>query len=137
MADDQWRELLSPYARSLGMRIEAMEGEPLPVVAIEFTHDLEGRPGALHGGAISGILETAGYAALRKTLQNDGRTARLKPINVTVQFLRAGLRKPTFALGRISRLGRRNANITVEAWQDERERPIATAVMNVMVVDPD
>jgi acyl-coenzyme A thioesterase PaaI-like protein len=30
-------------------------------------------------------------------------------------------------------LGRRNANVTVEAWQDDRARPIATAMMNILM----
>ena len=42
-------------------------------------------------------------------------------------------REPTFALGRITRLGRRNANLAVEAWQDDRKRPIASAVMNILM----
>lgn len=109
----------------------------MPVIAIDFSQDLEGRPGALHGGATGGILETAGYAALRTALAVTDRHVRLKPINVTVQFLRAGKPKRTFACGQIKRLGRRNANIIVEAWQDDRARPIATAVMNVMVIAAD
>lgn len=137
MASSADLKLLSAYAHSLGMRIDDHDEAGMPVVAIDFSEDLEGRPGALHGGATSGILETAGYAALRTELSKQGRNARLKPINVTVQFLRAGLRKRTLAAGRIKRLGRRNANIVVEAWQDDREKPIATAVMNVMVVEAD
>ena len=38
-----------------------------------------------------------------------------------------------FAKARITKLGRRSANVTVEAWQDQRERPRASAVMNVMI----
>ncbi len=125
---------LTPYARSLGIDTYSIE-DGIPVLAIEFNPVLEGRPGALHGGAISGLLETAGYAVLRARLDADGRHPRFKPINITVQFLSSGKQKATFAKGRITRLGRRSANLTVEAWQDDRERPIATAVMNVMLSD--
>ena len=134
MAEISSRDFLTPYARSLGMILDGEE-DGIPVVMIDFSADLEGRPGALHGGATSGILETAGYVALRTALALEERQAQLKPINVTVQFLRGGRTKRTYAAGRIRRLGRRNANIIVEAWQDERSKPIATAVMNVMVVD--
>lgn len=107
----------------------------LPVIGIDFAHHLEGRPGALHGGAIGGILETAGYAALRTALAADDDSKRLAPVNITVQYLRGGKTVRTYAVGKITRLGRRNANIHVEAWQEDREKPIATAVMNIMMQD--
>lgn len=127
--------ILTPYARALGMEIEG-EDAGMPVIAIDYDGHIEGRPGALHGGAIGGILETAGYAALRHALIGEGREHRLKPVNMTVQYLRAGLLVRTFAVARINRLGRRNANISVEAWQDDREKPIATAVMNILLGEP-
>ncbi len=125
---------LTAYARSLGIAIDRMD-DGVPVLAVEFTREVEGRPGALHGGAISGLLETAGYAALRAKLGSDDRHPQLKPINITVQFLSTGKQKRTYAKGRITRLGRRNANVSVEAWQDDRERPIATAIMNILMAD--
>ncbi|MFN3989982.1 MAG: PaaI family thioesterase [Erythrobacter sp.] len=125
-------ELLSAYARSLGIRIAGEEGG-LPLLTVDFGPNVEGRPQHFHGGATAGLLETAGYAALRTVLAAAGREAAMKPINITVQYLSAGKSMSTFALGRITRLGRRNANITVEAWQDDRERPIASAVMNILM----
>jgi acyl-coenzyme A thioesterase PaaI-like protein len=125
-------ELLSAYARSLGIRVAGEEGG-LPLLAVDFGPNVEGRPHHFHGGATAGLLETAGYAALRTVLAGEGRAAVMKPINITVQYLSAGKSRPTFALGRITRLGRRNANITVEAWQDDRARPIASAVMNILM----
>lgn len=125
---------LTPYARSLGIEIDRFE-DGIPVLGIEFGNNIEGRPGAFHGGATAGLLETAGYAALRAKLSDQDRTMTLKPINVTVQYLSAGLEKRTYAMARITRLGRRNANLTVEAWQDSREKPIATAVMNILMVE--
>lgn len=125
-------ELLSAYARSLGIRVAGEEGG-LPLLTVDFGPNVEGRPQHFHGGATAGLLETAGYAALRTVLLREERDAVMKPINITVQYLSAGKSKPTFALGRIARLGRRNANITVEAWQDDRARPIASAVMNILI----
>ena len=125
-------EALTPYARTLGIRVEE-EGGDAPILAYEFSGDVEGRPQHLHGGATSGLLETAGYAVLKNELERLGRQHRLKPINITVQFLSAGKMKTTYAQGRITRLGRRNANISVEAWQDDRERPIATAILNILM----
>ena len=54
---------LTPYARSLGIAVETME-DGVPVLRAGGEEIIEGRPGVYHGGAISGLLETAGYAAL-------------------------------------------------------------------------
>ena len=125
---------LPAYARSLGVAITAETEGGMPVLTVDFGSNVEGRPGNFHGGATAGMLETAGYAALRTALLAAGRDPQLKPINITVQYLAVGKSKASFAVGRITRLGRRNANVAVEAWQDDRSRPIATAVMNILMV---
>lgn len=134
MPDSDQDNPLPPYARSLGIAVEGEENGT-PILCVDFSNTVEGRPGFFHGGATSGLLETAGYAALRSRLAADGRSPQLKPINITVQFLSAGKPKRSYAIGRITRLGRRNANLTVEAWQDDRSKPIASAVMNILMVE--
>ena len=126
---------LSAYALSLGITAEPGEHDT-PLLALPFDPIVEGRPTVLHGGATSGLLESAGYAALRDELGRQGRPWRLKPIGITVQFLSAAKNRTTYARGRITRLGRRNANVEVTAWQDDPARPVATAVMNILMVDP-
>ena len=128
--------VLTPYARSLGIELAEWEDD-VPVMRVEFVEAVEGRPEHFHGGATGGLLETAGYAALRAELVERDRQAVLKPINITVQYLAAGKSQPSFAKGRVTKLGRRSANLTVEAWQDDRSRPIATAVMNVLMGEPE
>lgn len=123
---------LTPYANALGIAVDRIE-DGIPVLRVEFSDGVQGRPGALHGGAISGLLETAGYALLKGTLAAAGRDLAMKPINLTVQFLASGKPRSTFAKARLVKLGRRTANLSVEAWQDDPGRPIASAVMNVMV----
>ena len=136
MADNPDIEALTPYARSLGIKLADWE-DGVPIMRVEFVEAVEGRPEHFHGGATGGLLETAGYAALRAELARIEREAVLKPINITVQYLAAGKSQTTFAKGRITKLGRRSANLTVEAWQDDRSRPIATAVMNVLMAQPE
>jgi len=125
---------LPAYASSLGIVLTGEHDGGLPVLTVDFGPMVEGRPQHFHGGATAGLLENAGYAALRTALLAAGRDPLLKPINITVQYLAAGKSQASFAVGRITRLGRRNANITVEAWQNDRTRPIATAVMNILMV---
>ncbi|ROT93363.1 PaaI family thioesterase [Altererythrobacter sp. FM1] len=127
-------ELLTAYARSLGIRVVG-ERDGAPLLQIDFSADVEGRPGAYHGGATAGLLETAGYAALHSRLRELGRDAALKPINITVEYLSAGLPQTSNARARIVRLGRRNANLVVEAWQSDTDKLIAMATMNVLIVD--
>lgn len=124
--------MLPPYARALGIDLFEVE-DGVPILMVEFGRNVEGRPQHYHGGATAGLLENAGYAALRTRLIAEGREAQLKPVNITVQYLSAGKSQTSFAKGRITRLGRRNANITVEAWQDDRSRIIASATMNILM----
>ena len=126
---------LTAYAGALGISVAETTAEGAPVLTLAFTHDLEGRPGAWHGGAIAGLIETAGYAALRAECAAQGRDPLLKPINITVQYLSTGRPQTSFARARIVRLGRRNANLAVEAWQDDPRKPIATAVMNILMAE--
>jgi len=134
MAEGEHIDALTPYARSLGIVIERWEDDT-PVLRVDFDVTVEGRPEHYHGGATGGLLETAGYGALRAELNRLGRKAVLKPINITVQYLNAGKSRTSYARGRITKLGRRSANISVEAWQDDPDRPIATAVMNVLMAE--
>ena len=132
MTEQARPDLLSNYARSLGIEVSGFE-DGVPVLCVSGIDAIEGRPGHFHGGATSGLMETAAYAALRVALDDRGEEAQLKPINITVQFLAAARKAPLFAKARITKLGRRSANVTVEAWQDERDRPRGSAVMNVMI----
>lgn len=123
---------LPPYAQLLGVTIEERDDAP-PLIVMPFGEDVLGRPGFLHGGAIAGLLEIAAIAALRHALAGDGG-GRIKPIGVTVDFMRGGRDKPTQAQGNVTRLGTRIANVDAVAWQDDPARPIARAQMNYLVV---
>jgi len=123
---------LPPYARALGIAVAGLE-RGAPLLRMEFAEKVEGRPGFLHGGAIGGLLEMAAFTALRSELGRRGAAATLKPVNVTVEFLRGGVPATTYALGRVTRAGRRIANVSAEAWQDDPARPIAIAWMNVLL----
>jgi uncharacterized protein (TIGR00369 family) len=123
---------LPPYAELLGLSLDA-DAEGAPVLVMPFRGEVMGRPGFLHGGAISGLMEIAAIAALRQALEVEGG-GRIKPINVTVDFMRGGRDKDTRAIGLITRLGNRVANVDAIAWQDDRARPIARARMNYLLV---
>jgi len=121
---------LSPYLSLLGVTIER-DGDS-PTLLMPFGDEVIGRPGFLHGGAIAGLVEAAAIAALRQALDGQGG-GRIKPINVTVDFLRGGRNKPTRAAGIVTRLGTRIANVEASAWQDDRAQPIAQARLTYLV----
>jgi uncharacterized protein (TIGR00369 family) len=127
---------LLPYADFLGIRIAGERGGA-PLLVMPFADGLIGLPDRLHGGAIAGLLEIAAIAAIDATLE-DGVAARsvFKPINVTVDFMRPGLPVETFACGEVVRVGGRIANVAVSAWQDDPDRVIAAARMNLAITPP-
>ena len=125
------RAPLPPYAALLGLRTDrTADGELIWIMP--FAEQVVGRPGFLHGGAIAGLLEFAALGTLYDQLDADERVT-LKPINVTVDFMRGGTDHDTFAAATIARLGNRIANVEARAWQQDRTRPIAAARMNLLI----
>ena len=125
---------LPPYAEALGIVIDHDEaGEP--VLRVEFSTRVQGRPGFLHGGAMSGLMEMAAFAALRAELAARGEASmQLKPVNIQVEFMRGGTEQVTYAKGTVTRAGRRVALVNAEAWQDDRTKPIALAQIKVLLI---
>ena len=123
---------LPPFARLLGLTAEPQD-DGSPLLVMPFADPVLGRPGFLHGGAIAGLLEMAAIAALRHALGAADAT-RIKPVNVTMEFLRGGRDHPTRAAGSIVRIGGRVANIAATAWQEDRTRPIAAARITCLLV---
>ncbi len=122
---------LPPYAQFLGIRAERSEAGELLFV-MPFADVVLGRPGYLHGGAIAGLLEFAAFGALYEALGGETGVT-MKPVNVTVQYMRGGTQHDTFAAASVTRLGNRVANVEAHAWQHDRAKPIAAAQLNVLL----
>lgn len=128
------RSTLPPYADLLGITVDQSgDAGEVPVLRMEFAHNLEGRPGHLHGGATAGLLEMAAVAALSASLAAEEKPPRFKPIGITIDYMRPGRERPTFARGRVTRVGSRVATVIVEAWQDEGEPAIAAARLHMLL----
>ncbi len=125
---------LPPYAAVLGLELEHAE-DGTPVMVMPFGQAVLGRPGFVHGGALGGLLEMAAVAALDHALAQEGG-GRIKPINLTVDFMRGGREKPTRARGIVTRLGKRVANVDAIAWQDDPDRPVARGRLTYLIVRP-
>ena len=125
---------LPPYAEILGLALEHAE-DGTPELVMPFGQAVLGRPGFVHGGALGGLLEMAAVAALDHALAQDGG-GRIKPVNVTVDFMRGGREKPTRARGTVTRLGSRVANVDAIAWQDDPAKPVARGHLTYLIVRP-
>jgi acyl-coenzyme A thioesterase PaaI-like protein len=124
-----------PYAQTMGISLLLAPegphaGELLGVM--RFGEHLIGNPmlPALHGGALCALLEST---AIFQLLWESELSAAPRTIGLTVEYLRSGRPVDTFARGVPTRQGRRVANVRVEAWQDDRSRPIAVASAHFLV----
>lgn len=122
-----------PYGALLGLTYVTAGGEL--VVTMPYSDTLVGQPypPRLHGGTVAGLMEITATAALLVALPKDEPLPALKPVTVSVDFLRAGAPQDTYAATTINRMGRRIANLRVQAWQEDRTKPIAGAHMNILL----
>lgn len=123
-----------PYARFLGLAIEHKGNEF--TMTLPFARKLIGNPllPALHGGVIGAFLE---MTALLQLIDDSTSVSLPKTIDVTIDYLRSGRPVDTFARAIVSRLGRRVANVRAEAWQEERDKPIAALHGHFLVTPAD
>jgi uncharacterized protein (TIGR00369 family) len=120
-----------PYLGFLGIRVELRDGVRVGVMT--FAEHLVGNPTlpALHGGTLGALLES--MAHLECLAATD--TPRLpKTITLTVDFLRRGQPRDTFAVARVIKAGRRVTTLRVDAFQEwPSTSPIATATVHLKV----
>ena len=111
-----------PYARFLGVRAD-LAGDEMTAV-LPFSEHLIGNPTlpAIHGGVLGAFME---MTALLQLSIKEGQARQPRVIDVSVEYLRSGRPLTTFARAEIKKVGRRIANVHVEAWQEQRDAPIA------------
>ena len=111
-----------PYARFLGVRME-LHGDEMTAV-LPFSEHIIGNPTlpALHGGVIGAFMEMTAVLQL-SILEAQQRQPR--PVDINIDYLRSGRPRDTYARALMKKVGRRIANVQVEAWQETRSAPIA------------
>ncbi|SOH93436.1 Acyl-coenzyme A thioesterase PaaI, contains HGG motif [Monaibacterium marinum] len=137
-----------PYMQFLGISFDR-RGDELTAV-LSYSDHLIGNPmlPALHGGAIGAFLESAALVEVMwhqvwdrmeasgpeaDAIENGDFPDWPKVIDITVDYLRSGLPRDAYARTTITRAGRRYASVRVEAWQDNRERPFAEAMVHLLM----
>ncbi len=109
-----------PYARLIGMQWH--DG----VFTLANKKSNIGNPliPALHGGVIGAFMELSAALHLMLFLAEP----RLpKIIDFSIDYLRSGQSRDTYAQCEVCRQGARVANVAVTTWQSKRELPIAIA----------
>jgi len=138
MSDERARRLTAmleavPYIRFLGMGAE-LAGDEMTAI-LPFAPHLVGNVilPALHGGVVGAFLEMTAICqlAVREPLRRLPRT-----IDVTIEYLRPGRAVTTYARADVRKVGRRIANVHVEAWQEFRAAPVAALRGHFMLSPP-
>lgn len=123
---------LPPYAKLLDLSFDERDGALQ--ATMPFADDVVGRPGYLHGGAIAGLLEFAAYSTLAREIGDP--MVVMKPVTVTIDYMRPGTERETYAEAVIERLGGSVANVEAFAWQEDRGQRIASARLNFLLERP-
>ncbi len=131
---EQFRSVLDriPYCRFLGITVVGDEGGGL-LSKLSFSERIVGNAvlPAIHGGVIGAFLETA---AIIEVMHRVPGTVLPKPIDITIAYLRSAGPVDTFARAVVTKHGRRVTNFRVEAWQENPDRPVATAQGHFLVL---
>jgi uncharacterized protein (TIGR00369 family) len=112
----------TPYARFIGLQAE-LAGDEMTAILPFSEHNIGNTflP-ALHGGVVGAMMEMTALAQLA-LVQKTTRPA--KTIDITIEYLRPARALTTYARADVRKVGRRVANVHVEAWQEERRNPVA------------
>ncbi|MCP1444197.1 acyl-coenzyme A thioesterase PaaI-like protein [Pseudomonas sp. GGS8] len=124
---------LIPYAELIGVECSRVGDELL--FRLPANKDNIGNPllPAIHGGVIAGFMELS--AALH-LLIFTGSPGVPKIIDFSLDYLRAGQFRDTWARCQVCRQGRRVANVAIAAWQSTEAEPIATARAHFKIEEP-
>lgn len=124
---------LIPYASLIGVECSRV-GDDL-LFRLPANKDNIGNPllPAIHGGVIAGFMELS--AALHLLIAT-GSPGVPKIIDFSLDYLRAGQFRDTWARCQVCRQGRRVANVAITAWQSTEAEPIATARAHFKIDEP-
>lgn len=116
---------LIPYARFLGMDF-LPEDDGRLLFRLPFSERNVGNPAmpALHGGVVGAFME---HAAITQLLWDLETELLPRVVDFSIDYLRSGLAETAYARCRVLRQGARIANVSVETWQSDPGRTVATA----------
>ena len=129
-----------PYARTLGMQIERLEGGEC-TISMPWDARLIGDPasGVIHGGAVSALLDTVSGAAVLSHPQ--ARAYATATIDLRIDYMRAATPGQRIrAEAQCYHVTRAVAFVRAQAFDDDHQRPVAAATgaftLEQMITDP-
>ena len=140
-----------PYISFLGVDFDR-RGDEITAI-LPYKDELIGNPSlpALHGGSIAAFLEISAiiglsWAQIWHQIEDSGFAAGYsdgagnftlpKTIDFSVDYLRSGLPRDSYARAKVNRAGRRYASVHVEAWQDNRDKLFAQGTGHFLMPQP-
>ena len=126
----QIMEELSPFNRLLGIKGEKLE-RGRAVLRLPVKPEFVGDPrrGALHGGVVSALIDTAGGAAAWSAL---AKGESVSTVDLSVDFLEpASLAAPLIAVAELVRKGNRVCHVRVAVTQGDKLVAEGRAVFSI------
>ncbi|MGB3623069.1 PaaI family thioesterase [Ketobacter sp. MCCC 1A13808] len=119
-----------PYAKTIGMSC-LKAGEEV-IFTLPANENNIGNPTlpAIHGGVLGGFIE---QSAILHILMLMDTPQFPKVVDLSIDYLSAGLFRDSFAECTVLRMGRRIANVSVVVWQSKKEEPVATARAHLLL----
>ncbi|PTU65061.1 thioesterase [Chromobacterium sp. Panama] len=114
-----------PYIKLMGVELGEDEAGEL-LFQLPFSERNVGNTAlpALHGGLIGGFLESS---AMLHLMWNRESLETPKIVDFSLDYLRPGRPQTLYAKCEITKQGKRVANVLIEAWQEDRRKPVAVA----------
>lgn len=113
-----------PYACLIGMQGMSIGDELLFILPASENNIGNPTLPAIHGGCIGGFMENAAIFHVLATID----TERIpKVVDFSLDYLRPGRFRDTYASCEVVRQGRKVVNVAITAWQTTRNEPIANA----------
>lgn len=130
--DKKFSELIDkvPYARLIGMKGVSFGEELLFILPANENNIGNPTLPALHGGCIGGFMENAAIFHVLATIESDRIP---KVIDFSLDYLRPGRFKDTYATCEVVRQGRKVVNVGIKAWQTTQHEPIANARTHLLL----
>ncbi|PVZ70635.1 PaaI family thioesterase [Pelagibaculum spongiae] len=115
---------LIPYASLIGIEFERQQDALLFHMPFKDENIGNSALPALHGGVLGGFMELSSTIHLLWHMQTNSLP---RVVDTSVDYLRSGRPITTHAKCEVVRHGRRVANVMTQIWQDDPDKPIATA----------
>jgi acyl-coenzyme A thioesterase PaaI-like protein len=119
-----------PYAQLIGMQIMSFGSELMFILPAQESNIGNPTLPALHGGCIGGFMENSAIFHVLATIDAERIP---KVVDFSLDYLRPGRFRDTFATCEVVRQGKKVVNVSVTAWQTTKSEPIANARTHLLL----